>query len=376
MRVRTEYTVLPCCAVFSVSASITHADDARSVCVLGNPVLAGCLGGSRLVLADRPRLAASCWNGPLGSRLGEVLTTHSSAGHSVARAHHSPLPLLRNSWDAQHSALAKHASLPSPPPPLPILSASPLCISNLHSAHSNPIHSTQIRSTLRHLPILLLHSAAAAAPLPFQPSHFGPSLILDRHRHLAEPHMLPALFGAIHMTIHPFHSFRLTFDLLSTSLLITCPPNNSLNSLHSLVRRRCRSHSRFILNDLSVWRKTNPQLTMRGCRRYISTRLEQSNAIQRLTQPKNAWQHVQPTARLLSGDQDRLQLLFAQQQEIQAEIARLLPSEPHQHHRTPIHKQQSQRRHAPRSMSSSGAITTMARTPSVGQFSCPIPDQL
>jgi len=76
----------------------------------------------------------------------------------------------------------------------------------------------------------------------------------------------------------------------------------------------------------------------------------------------------------LGGDQDRLQLLLARQQEIQAEIAKLLPSEPHQHHRTPIHKQQSQRRHVPRSMSSSGAITTMARTPSVGQFSCPMPD--
>ena len=85
---------------FSVSASITHADDARSVCVLGNPMLAGCLGGSRLMLADRPRLAAGCWNGPLGSRLGEVLTTHSFEGRSVARAHHSPSPSLRNCWDA------------------------------------------------------------------------------------------------------------------------------------------------------------------------------------------------------------------------------------------------------------------------------------
>ena len=164
--------------------------------------------------------------------LGWVLTTHSAAGRSVARAHHSPSPSLRNCWDAQHSCSrqARFTPLPSPPPLNPPLPNTLLC---MHLELSQcplplPLHS-------RHLPIVLLHSAAAAAPLPFQPSRFGPSLILDRHRHLAEPHMLPALFGAIHMTIHPFHSFRLTFDLLSTSLLITCPPNNSLNSLHSLV---------------------------------------------------------------------------------------------------------------------------------------------
>ncbi|KAN0090599.1 hypothetical protein V8E51_019178 [Hyaloscypha variabilis] len=65
-----------------------------------------------------------------------------------------------------------------------------------------------------------------------------------------------------------------------------------------------------------------------------------------------------------SADHERLQLLLAKQQQIQAEIAALLPSPTHQHHRTPIHKQQQQRRtHVPRSMSSSGTVT-MARTPS------------
>jgi hypothetical protein len=100
--------------------------------------------GSRLMLADRPRLAAGCWNGPLGSRLGEALTTHSSAGHSVARAHHSPPPLLRNSWDAQHSALAKHASLP--PPPHPSQYSLHLLYASRIFTVPTPIQSTQLKS--------------------------------------------------------------------------------------------------------------------------------------------------------------------------------------------------------------------------------------
>jgi hypothetical protein len=60
-------------------------------------------------------------------------------------------------------------------------------------------------------------------------------------------------------------------------------------------------------------------------------------------------------------NEQRLKLLMAKQAEIQAEIASLLPSPSHQHHRTPIHKQHQQRRsHVPRSMSTSGT-TTMAR---------------
>ncbi|KAI9648259.1 hypothetical protein NHQ30_002891 [Ciborinia camelliae] len=70
-----------------------------------------------------------------------------------------------------------------------------------------------------------------------------------------------------------------------------------------------------------------------------------------------------------SVDQDQLQFLLAQQEQIQAQIASLtsgsssISPSSFPHHRSPIYKQQTQRRHnVPRSMSSSGA--PMARQPS------------
>ncbi|TGO30678.1 hypothetical protein BPAE_0004g01370 [Botrytis paeoniae] len=68
-----------------------------------------------------------------------------------------------------------------------------------------------------------------------------------------------------------------------------------------------------------------------------------------------------------SVDQDQLQFLLAQQEQIQAQIASLTSgsasTSSFPHHRSPIYKQQTQRRHnVPRSMSSSGA--PMARHPS------------
>ena len=64
-------------------------------------------------------------------------------------------------------------------------------------------------------------------------------------------------------------------------------------------------------------------------------------------------------------DEERLERLLAQQAEIQAQIASLLPSPTyHTPHRVQKQRQQ-QRSHVPRSMSSSGPVT-MARTPPVG----------
>jgi hypothetical protein len=111
-------------------------------------------GGSRLMLADRPRLAAGCRNGPLGSRLKAPLRScldswlgvdHSRLCRPLSR---SRAPLTRHHYyeiSGTHStvALAKHASLPSPilyasrtftvPTPIPLHSpsssnrAAPLC---------------------------------------------------------------------------------------------------------------------------------------------------------------------------------------------------------------------------------------------------------
>ncbi|QSZ37583.1 hypothetical protein DSL72_008681 [Monilinia vaccinii-corymbosi] len=77
-----------------------------------------------------------------------------------------------------------------------------------------------------------------------------------------------------------------------------------------------------------------------------------------------------------SVNQDQLQFLLAQQEQIQAQIASLTsgststPSSSFPHHRSPIYKQQTHRRHnVPRSMSSSGA--PMARQPSSDRIETP-----
>lgn len=77
-----------------------------------------------------------------------------------------------------------------------------------------------------------------------------------------------------------------------------------------------------------------------------------------------------------SVDQDQLQFLLAQQEQIQAQIASLTSASASTssfpHHRSPIYKQQTQRRHnVPRSMSSSGA--PMARHPSSVGVPCGFP---
>ncbi|CAD6442173.1 4c868002-c3a2-40c9-8873-7b25acb54c67 [Sclerotinia trifoliorum] len=77
-----------------------------------------------------------------------------------------------------------------------------------------------------------------------------------------------------------------------------------------------------------------------------------------------------------SVDQDQLQFLLAQQEQIQAQIASLTSgssslSSSFPTHRSPIYKQQTQRRHnVPRSMSSSG--TSMARHPSSDGIEAPV----
>ena len=158
-----------------------HACRRRPIGVCFGKSRAGWLPwGSRLVRADRPRLAAECGSGPLGSRfkapLGSVLDSRLGVDHSqrcwpLSRSR-APLTIaiitkLLGRTAQLLSPSTLHSPPLSPPPsthPSPILSS--VCISNFHSAHSHS-HSTLVifQSCCSTLLLQLLHSRSSPVAL-------------------------------------------------------------------------------------------------------------------------------------------------------------------------------------------------------------------